>query len=275
MNRRERRKRLQKLKESATQPTAVLPSSTSSLPPPSCIGKLEIFFKSVLGQGSHGTIVYKGRLENRDVAVKRLLREFTEVADKEIDLLIRSDEHSSVVRYFAKEFDGNFVYLALELCDCNLRQLVENNMWATYNIPTTGSPPRPCLQGDAGSQVKRALQQLVDDGSAAAVHCNYPEPPVWGGSSCHLVNSAFIAQAARVLAAGAVFETLTDDAAYAAIVVKELVEGAGKVLVPVGGRHFTTSHSQGEGVSYFDRLWQNGSKTQRWGQGVGWGRGGW
>ena len=162
MNRRERRKRLQKLKESATQPTAVLPSSTSSLPPPSCIGKLEIFFKSVLGQGSHGTIVYKGRLENRDVAVKRLLREFTEVADKEIDLLIRSDEHSSVVRYFAKEFDGNFVYLALELCDCNLRQLVENNMWATYNIPTTGSPPRPCLQGDAGSQVKRALQQLVD-----------------------------------------------------------------------------------------------------------------
>jgi serine/threonine-protein kinase/endoribonuclease IRE1 len=163
MNRRDRRKRLQKLKEEGSSlPKAILPSTAPSVAPPSCIGKLEIFFKSVLGQGSHGTIVYKGRLENRDVAVKRLLREFTEVADKEIDLLIRSDEHSSVVRYFAKEFDGNFVYLALELCDCNLRQLVENNMWAAYNIPATGSPPRPCLQGDAGGQVKRALQQLVD-----------------------------------------------------------------------------------------------------------------
>jgi serine/threonine-protein kinase/endoribonuclease IRE1 len=106
--------------------------------------------------------VYKGRLEHRDVAVKRLLREFTEVADKEIDLLIRSDEHSSVVRYFAKEFDGNFVYLALELCDCNLRQLVEFDKWSTYNIPTVGHPPRPNLQGHAGAQVKRALQQLVD-----------------------------------------------------------------------------------------------------------------
>ena len=164
--RRERRKRLVLLRSNPTSknmpPQAVLPSTAPSLPPPSRIGKLEIFFKNVLGQGSHGTIVYKGRLENRDVAVKRLLREFTEVADKEIDLLIRSDEHSSVVRYFAKEFDGNFVYLALELCDCNLRQLVENNMWAVYNIPATGHPPRPCLQGDAGIQVKRALQHLVD-----------------------------------------------------------------------------------------------------------------
>jgi serine/threonine-protein kinase/endoribonuclease IRE1 len=164
-NRRDRRKRLVQLRANPaanSSPQAILPSTTPSLPPPSCIGKLEIFFKSVLGQGSHGTIVYKGRLENRDVAVKRLLREFTEVADKEIDLLIRSDEHSSVVRYFAKEFDGNFVYLALELCDCNLRQLVENNMWATYNIPTHGHPARPNLQGDAGMHVKRALQQLVD-----------------------------------------------------------------------------------------------------------------
>jgi serine/threonine-protein kinase/endoribonuclease IRE1 len=35
-------------------------------------------------------------------------------------------------------------------------------MWAAYNIPATGHPPRPCLQGDAGVQVKRALQHLVD-----------------------------------------------------------------------------------------------------------------
>ena len=147
-----------------------------------------------------------------------------------------------------------------------------DRVWAAWSRATLARLDNVVLVCGSGAD---ALQQLVDDGSAAAVHCNYPEPPVWGGSSCHLVNSAFIAQAARVLAAGAVFETLTDDAAYAAIVVKELVEGAGKVLVPVGGRHFTTSHSQGEGESYFDRLWQNGSKTQRWGQGVGWGRGGW
>lgn len=46
---------------------------------------------TVLGYGSHGTIVYKGLLEGRRVAVKRMLTEFHARADREIRLLIESD----------------------------------------------------------------------------------------------------------------------------------------------------------------------------------------
>ncbi len=76
---------------------------------------------------------------------------------------------------------------------------------------------------------------------------------------------------------------LTDDAAYAASAVRELALNARASLAPAKGRHFSTSHSHGDssalmlngvfehfrdalagdGESYFDRLWQNGSKTQR------------
>lgn len=46
---------------------------------------------TVLGYGSHGTIVYKGLLEGRPVAVKRMLTDFHARADREISLLIESD----------------------------------------------------------------------------------------------------------------------------------------------------------------------------------------
>ena len=45
-------------------------------------------------------------------------------ADREIELLIESDGHPNVVRYFLKEMRGDFVYLALELCDMSLNDLI-------------------------------------------------------------------------------------------------------------------------------------------------------
>lgn len=45
----------------------------------------------VLGYGSHGTVVYRGLLEGRPVAVKRMLTDFHARADREISLLIESD----------------------------------------------------------------------------------------------------------------------------------------------------------------------------------------
>lgn len=45
----------------------------------------------VLGYGSHGTVVYRGLLEGRPVAVKRMLKDFHARADREISLLIESD----------------------------------------------------------------------------------------------------------------------------------------------------------------------------------------
>ena len=78
----------------------------------------------VLGYGGHGTMVYKGTLDGRKVAVKRMLKTYHASADREISLLIESDGHPNVVRYFLKEARGDFVYLALELCDFSLHDLI-------------------------------------------------------------------------------------------------------------------------------------------------------
>ena len=78
----------------------------------------------VLGYGGQGTVVYKGVLDGRDVAVKRMLQTYHANADREISLLIESDGHPNVVRYFLKEVRGDFVYLALELCDLSLHDLI-------------------------------------------------------------------------------------------------------------------------------------------------------
>ena len=78
----------------------------------------------VLGYGGHGTVVYKGLLDGRDVAVKRMLKAYHASADREISLLIESDGDPNVVRYFLKEVRGDFVYLALELCDLSLHDLI-------------------------------------------------------------------------------------------------------------------------------------------------------
>jgi len=60
-----------------------------------------IFFdpKEILGKGCEGTFVYKGRFDNRDVAVKRVLNMCFSIADREVELLRESDEHPNVIRY--------------------------------------------------------------------------------------------------------------------------------------------------------------------------------
>lgn len=96
--------------------------------------------KEVLGYGSHGTVVLKGSFENREVAVKRMLLDFYEVASKEVSLLQESDDHPNVIRYFCKQANDRFLYIALELCPGTLEDLIEKpekftNM-AIFESPT-------------------------------------------------------------------------------------------------------------------------------------------
>ena len=58
--------------------------------------------------------------------MKRLLKENYGMARKEISLLLEADAHPCVVRFFVKEKDDTFVYLALELCLGSLTNLVES-----------------------------------------------------------------------------------------------------------------------------------------------------
>ncbi|XP_077979928.1 serine/threonine-protein kinase/endoribonuclease IRE1-like [Glandiceps talaboti] len=95
------------------------------------IGKIMFNPKAVLGQGCEGTFVYKGYFDNRDVAVKRILPECFNFADREVDLLRESDEHRHVIRYFCMEEDKQFRYIALELCAATLQDYVTHGKFNT------------------------------------------------------------------------------------------------------------------------------------------------
>lgn len=83
---------------------------------------------TILGYGSHGTIVYKGEFDGRAVAVKRLLIDFYDIAFQEVKLLQESDDHPNVVRYYYKEESDRFLYIALELCYGSLHDYMERTL---------------------------------------------------------------------------------------------------------------------------------------------------
>lgn len=118
-----RRERLKVDKVSADTEKVQDESSGTSNNVGNSVGVIQLT-DEILGYGGHGTIVYKGVLDKRLVAVKRLLSMYHTSADREISLLIESDGHPNVVRYFLKEIRGDFVYLALELCAMSLNDLI-------------------------------------------------------------------------------------------------------------------------------------------------------
>ncbi|KAL0204172.1 hypothetical protein M9458_002190, partial [Cirrhinus mrigala] len=63
-----------------------------------------------------------GHFDGRRVAVKRILPECVEFAEREVQLLRESDEHPNVIRYFCTERDRQFTYIAIELCAATLQQ---------------------------------------------------------------------------------------------------------------------------------------------------------
>ncbi|XP_069511092.1 serine/threonine-protein kinase/endoribonuclease IRE1 [Ambystoma mexicanum] len=89
------------------------------------IGKISFNPKDMIGHGAEGTIVYRGRFDNRDVAVKRILPECFSFADREVQLLRESDEYPNVIRYFCTEKDRQFQYIAIELCAATLQEYVQ------------------------------------------------------------------------------------------------------------------------------------------------------
>lgn len=89
------------------------------------VGKISFSSSDVLGHGTAGTFVFRGKFDGRHVAVKRILPECFEVAEREVQLLRESDTHPNVIRYFCTERDRLFTYIAIELCAATLQQYVE------------------------------------------------------------------------------------------------------------------------------------------------------
>lgn len=89
------------------------------------IGKVSFKSESVLGYGSKGTCVFEGYYEDSQrCAVKRIVSQYINIADREVDFL-RSLQNPNLVRYLATEKDAQFIYIALELAEFTLSDLVE------------------------------------------------------------------------------------------------------------------------------------------------------
>ena len=111
------------------------------------MGSLEVDEDQQLGTGSNGTVVFAGKWDGRAVAVKRMLIQFNEIASQETRLLRESDDHPNgtflapddepyydtdlfanlliVIRYFAQQQRAAFLYIALELCQASLADIVQ------------------------------------------------------------------------------------------------------------------------------------------------------
>ncbi|KAL1893747.1 bifunctional endoribonuclease/protein kinase ire1 [Sporothrix stenoceras] len=89
------------------------------------MGSLEVNQNVQLGTGSNGTVVFAGKFDGREVAVKRMLIQFYDIASQETKLLRESDDHANVIRYYAQQQRANFHYIALELCQASLADIVE------------------------------------------------------------------------------------------------------------------------------------------------------
>lgn len=129
--------------EKATQPGAIKfpPDVTDTIEatgPIINIGHLSVNLDVILGHGGHGTMVFKGSFGGRDVAVKRMLKEFYDVASHEVSLLQQHDDHPNVIRYFDKETAGSFLYIALELCPASLLDVIERPRDFPALIPSSG-----------------------------------------------------------------------------------------------------------------------------------------
>ena len=146
-------------------PPQVLARSVTEMTDPDSslrIGHLTVNTDTVLGYGGHGTMVYKGTFGGRDVAVKRMLRDFYDIASHEVGLLQESDDHPNVIRYYDKEEDSQFFYIALELCPASLQEVVERPQ--DYpNLMRSSDPPDMLKQITAGLLYLHSLKIVHRD----------------------------------------------------------------------------------------------------------------
>ncbi|KAF7129075.1 hypothetical protein RHSIM_Rhsim10G0193700 [Rhododendron simsii] len=137
------------------------------------IGKLFVSDREI-AKGSNGTIVLEGTHEVRPVAVKRLVKAYHDVADKEYQNLCLSDRHSNIVRLYGVEEDKDFVYLALERCTGSLNDLIQIQF---LDAPTTNGDQAT----EVNIQYKVHLQSMK--GTLPEVKLwednGYPSPMLW------------------------------------------------------------------------------------------------
>ncbi|KAF2769250.1 kinase-like protein, partial [Teratosphaeria nubilosa] len=136
----------------------VAASESAQVAGPLQINSLIIHTDKVIGQGSCGTCVFEGSFEGREVAVKRMLSQYYELASQEVSFLQQSDDHQNVVRYFCQQKDDHFLYIAVELCQASLFEVWDPDKARTEERQTQLRNLKLSIQQDP----PRALKQLAD-----------------------------------------------------------------------------------------------------------------
>ncbi|KAI0752703.1 hypothetical protein C8Q80DRAFT_1334983 [Daedaleopsis nitida] len=139
-------------------PSIVFAPSTPTVPAVQTL----VVSDQVLGMGSHGTVVFKGSLQGRAVAVKRMLADFVTLASREVNVLQESDDHPNVIRYYYQEAHANFLYIALELCPASLANIIERPD-QFRDIVVAFEPKRALRQITAGLRHLHALKIIHRD----------------------------------------------------------------------------------------------------------------
>lgn len=68
--------------------------------------------------------VYKGKLGDRDIAIKRVKKDHSPSVEKEISTLLMNNDHPNVLEYYAKEVDEKYFYIGAELGEFNLETFI-------------------------------------------------------------------------------------------------------------------------------------------------------
>ena len=106
--------------------------------------------------------MYKGSLQGRAVAVKRLLNDFVTLASREVSVLQHADDHPNVIRYYYQEAHASFLYIALELCPASLADIIERPD-QFRDIVVAFEPKRALRQITAGLRHLHALKIVHRD----------------------------------------------------------------------------------------------------------------
>ncbi|KAI5205057.1 kinase-like protein [Aureobasidium subglaciale] len=118
------------------------------------INNLTIDTDRIIGHGSAGTCVFEGKFEGRDVAVKRMLSQYYELASQEVSFLQQSDHDKNVIRYYCQQKDQHFLYIAVELCQASL--------WDLFNLPD--------IRDEVRYQQLQSLAQAVQRDARGALY---------------------------------------------------------------------------------------------------------
>ena len=85
--------------------------------------------KKLLGNGANETIVYEGKFDLRNIAIKRVKKDHATKVAKETSIMQRIS-HINILKYFAKEEDYKYIYIGIELCECNLQTFINDTKWS-------------------------------------------------------------------------------------------------------------------------------------------------